>query len=155
VGANAIPSRGTVVGTIVMLVVATPSMAQTSVCPLGEPPLPSEMVSSLDPSQPPPQSVLTYRPKPNYPSEAQKKKIEGDVVIQVSVSPDGRPEVATVLESSGHAMLDEAARAGIKRWCFSPHSTAYMVRYPFKFVLSGPPPGNIQTRRVGVKPPAE
>jgi TonB family protein len=51
--------------------------------------------------------VLTKLSQPRYPPLARQARIEGDVVVTVSVRQDGSVESA--LTASGHAMLKEAA----------------------------------------------
>lgn len=66
---------------------------------------------------------LGYRlaPAPNYPKRALQQRLTGTVLLQVLVGTDGRPLEVTVMQSSGHRELDEAARAQVlKRWSFQP-----------------------------------
>ena len=60
-------------------------------------------------------------PAPAYPRNAQRLGLTGTVMLQVLVSIDGRPLEVSVVQSSGHRELDEAARAQVlKRWSFRP-----------------------------------
>ena len=60
-------------------------------------------------------------PAPNYPRNAQRLGLTGTVTLQVLVGIDGRPLEVSVVQSSGHRELDEAARAQVlKRWSFRP-----------------------------------
>ena len=45
----------------------------------------------------------------NYPEEARRRKISGDLVLDVALNPDGKINQITVRRSSGHEVLDEAA----------------------------------------------
>ncbi len=45
----------------------------------------------------------------NYPDEARKRRIAGDLVLTVAVRRDGSVERIDVIQSSGHAILDDAA----------------------------------------------
>ena len=66
---------------------------------------------------------LEYKsaPAPKYPRGALLRRIEGTVLLQVLVGIDGRPLDVTVVQSSGHRELDEAARAQVlTRWSFQP-----------------------------------
>jgi protein TonB len=76
-----------------------------------------------------PQSVLQgVRPdsrypltRPNYPSEAVRRELEGAVEIEVYVLPNGRVGDARVFRSTGHAVLDQAAIDEAKRrWRLQP-----------------------------------
>lgn len=46
--------------------------------------------------------------KPVYPPEAHRRLIEGQVVLWIRVSEEGRVVEAKIHESSGYAILDEA-----------------------------------------------
>ncbi len=45
----------------------------------------------------------------NYPPQARQKKIYGSLRLMVSILPDGNLKEVVILESSGHAVLDDAA----------------------------------------------
>lgn len=45
----------------------------------------------------------------NYPDEAKRQKLYGNLVLQVSLKPDGTIAEIQVLKSSGHKLLDDAA----------------------------------------------
>ena len=45
----------------------------------------------------------------NYPEEARRRKITGKLVLDVALNPDGKINQITVLRSSGHKVLDDAA----------------------------------------------
>ena len=51
----------------------------------------------------------------DYPSEAVRKKLEGTVRLTMCVNANGRPNSISVVESSGHPVLDEAARKWFAR----------------------------------------
>jgi protein TonB len=60
-------------------------------------------------------------PPPAYPAAARRLRHEGSVLLEVLVDVDGRPLQVTVRESSGHRMLDDAARDQVlARWRFRP-----------------------------------
>lgn len=72
-------------------------------------------------SQPLTGAQLEYEiaPPPVYPSEAMRAGLEGTVLLRVLVGIDGRPVAVTVERSSGHRMLDVAARrAVLGKWRF-------------------------------------
>lgn len=58
--------------------------------------------------------------KPMYPKEALAAKREGAVVISYLVGVDGRSTDSKIVTSSGHADLDETARAAIAKCRFNP-----------------------------------
>lgn len=45
----------------------------------------------------------------NYPEEARKRKISGQLVLDVALNPDGKINQITIRRSSGHKVLDDAA----------------------------------------------
>jgi protein TonB len=55
------------------------------------------------------QPVISFFPKPPYPSLARRQAIEGRVELAISVSPEGTVNDATVAKSSGSEALDQAA----------------------------------------------
>ena len=57
---------------------------------------------------------------PAYPLAARRSGAEGRVVLRVWVSAGGAVEAVTVAVSSGHELLDEAARRGVAGWRFVP-----------------------------------
>lgn len=59
-------------------------------------------------------------PAPDYPMRARRKGWEGRVVLRVAVDRRGRPADIRVAETSGHAILDEAAHRTVAAWVFRP-----------------------------------
>jgi protein TonB len=45
----------------------------------------------------------------NYPEEARRKKLYGNLLLHVAVRSDGSVERVRLLKSSGHKLLDDAA----------------------------------------------
>lgn len=78
---------------------------------------------------------------PRYPRAALARRLEGEVELLILVGVDGRPETVTVTRSSGHAVLDRAAREHVlRRWVFEPsfrHGAAVpaFARVPVRFAL--------------------
>lgn len=59
--------------------------------------------------------------QPIYPREALRDGLQGTVLLQVLVDVDGKPIRVDIYKSSGHRILDEAARRHVlKRWTFRP-----------------------------------
>jgi TonB family protein len=54
-----------------------------------------------------------------YPPEAEKKGLEGNVVMQIDVGADGRVTAVAVLNPAGHG-FDEAAAAAARQFVFAP-----------------------------------
>jgi protein TonB len=57
---------------------------------------------------------------PPYPPEAARLGEQGTVELLIQVSPDGRPAEVTITSSSGHPILDRAARQAVLGWHFRP-----------------------------------
>ena len=57
---------------------------------------------------------------PLYPLKARRLGYEGIVMLKVLIDEDGRVDDLTVLESSGHSVLDRAALSAVKKWLFEP-----------------------------------
>ena len=64
----------------------------------------------------------SYRqtPKPLYPAIALSKKIEGLVMLMVSIDANGLPEKIALQRSSGFSILDNAAIQAVQNWRFEP-----------------------------------
>lgn len=82
-------------------------------------------------------------PLPPYPLVARRMGMEGVVLLEVVVAPDGRPADVRIARSSGHAMLDDSAvRTVRERWRFVPArrdgaAVESRVTVPIRFRLSG------------------
>lgn len=79
-------------------------------------------------------------PRPSYPAVAQRRGWQGEVLLRVRVSPDGRAAGAVVQRSSGHDLLDEAAIEAVRSWLFVPArqggvAVAGFVTVPITFRL--------------------
>jgi protein TonB len=85
-------------------------------------PLPMPFETLPEPPRAPP--VLAARPianpAPAYPRLARRAGEEGSVLCRIHIDPRGRVERVEVVESSGHARLDEAARDRLLTWTFEP-----------------------------------
>ena len=57
-------------------------------------------------------------PKPVYPMRARKKRQQGTVVLKITVSIKGKPTEISIVSSSGHKQLDDAAKQSVKNWTF-------------------------------------
>ena len=57
---------------------------------------------------------------PAYPALALRRGLAGRVVCLLTVAADGRVTEVSIEHSSGHALLDEAAREALSRWRFRP-----------------------------------
>jgi protein TonB len=50
----------------------------------------------------------------NYPDEARRQQLHGQLVLTVSINRDGSVKSADVIQSSGHKLLDDAALRIVK-----------------------------------------
>jgi TonB family protein len=85
-------------------------------------------------------SLALKNDPPRYPWIARVNGWEGTAVIQVLVGLAGRAEQVVVRQSSGHAILDQAARASLQGWTFRParksgKDEASWVEIPVSFRL--------------------
>lgn len=60
------------------------------------------------------------RVQPDYPVAAQRQGIEGRVLLEIIVNPDGSVREAKVIESTPRGMFDAAAKRAVMRWKFKP-----------------------------------
>ena len=63
-------------------------------------------------------------PWPRYPAAARRRGVEGQVLVQVAVSAEGKVEGVELLRSSGNSLLDRAALEALARWRFEPARAA-------------------------------
>jgi protein TonB len=101
------------------------------------PPKPEPVAKPKGPSRSP--KVLNWTDPP-YPEQARQQGIEGTVVLKLTVQENGAPNNVRVSKSSGHAALDEAAVAHVRRARFSPalkngEETAMAITFRVKFHL--------------------
>jgi len=74
-------------------------------------------------SPPAPGATLQYlsAPAPAYPRTALAGRLQGTVLLQVRVDAEGRPAAVDIARSSGHRVLDQAARQQVlQHWRFRP-----------------------------------
>ena len=79
-------------------------------------------------------------PAPRYPHKSRAKGEQGRVILRVVVNRKGRADEVTVVQSSGYARLDKAARKAVRKWKFQPakrdgRSARGVVKVPISFVL--------------------
>jgi protein TonB len=79
-------------------------------------------------------------PRPAYPEIALRRGWEGQVLLHVRVSPEGRPTTISVVGSSGRDVLDQAAVEAVHGWTFVParqgrETVAGWVHVPIVFHL--------------------
>jgi protein TonB len=79
-------------------------------------------------------------PPPKYPVLARRRGFQGNVLLEVLVGPIGNVIDLRVLSSSGHPVLDRAAKSSVKNWTFVPgmrgqEKVEMWVRVPIRFEL--------------------
>lgn len=84
---------------------------------------------------------VVNNPPPTYPGEAVRNQLTGTVMLEILVGIDGKPIEVTVVKSSGHRVLDQAARRVVmSRWTFQPameggQTVQARGRVPIEFTL--------------------
>ena len=81
-------------------------------------------------------AAMIFKPSISYPYEARRSKVTGSGVIVVSVSPSGDVSEASMGQSTGSAILDNAATSAFRRARFKP-GTVPRVKIPITFTLTG------------------
>jgi len=79
--------------------------------------IPIQQQTGLSEKEP---ASFVANPPPQYPSQAVRDRLQGTVLLRLFVDSTGRVEDVEVVESSGHAMLDDAAMEAVKKWTGQP-----------------------------------
>ena len=84
----------------------------------------------------PPHFLIRY--KPLYPEAARAQRLDGTVLLLVSIDAAGHVTGTNVQRSCGHAVLDRAALAAVRSWRFGPArqdgvALAARVEVPVRF----------------------
>lgn len=74
---------------------------------------------------------LIHRVNPEYPAVAQSAQVQGMVVLEATVDPNGRVDQVNILR--GHPLLQQAAIEAVKQWRYAP---LMLNGKPTPFVLS-------------------
>ncbi len=67
------------------------------------------------------QALLVNSVQPRYPKKARKKRIQGEVLLKILISPKG--DVREVTVESGDLLLASAATIAVKQWKYRPYLT--------------------------------
>ena len=59
---------------------------------------------------------FSHNAPPKYPAEAVRQKLQGVVLLRLSISNIGRIKSVEVIQSSGHSILDEAGVDAVRLW---------------------------------------
>ncbi len=102
--------------------------------PVASPPALSAQVApttvaaaTADDAEPDYSAGYLNNPRPAYPMVARRMGWQGRVILSVEVLADGACGVVSVLHSSGHEVLDNAAMNTVKSWRFVPARRAGRV----------------------------
>lgn len=107
-----------------------------------EPPLHLATVPKAYASEPDYGARYLHNPPPSYPWQARRMGVEGRVVLQVEILPNGNAGRIEIRQSSGHALLDQAAIKAVGGWRFDPARIAgepiiAWAEVPISFRLTG------------------
>ena len=64
--------------------------------------------------------VPLVRVRARYPFFAKRNNVQGDVVLELTIAPDGSVEDARVVESFPPGTFDASALASVRQWKFAP-----------------------------------
>lgn len=82
-------------------------------------------------------AVAVSAPRPEYPYEARRSRATGSGVCVMTVDTGtGAVTSATMAQSTGNPILDNAAVSAFRRWRFKP-GTVSKVRTPITFTMTG------------------
>jgi protein TonB len=81
---------------------------------------------------------------PEYPPQAQQHGEQGDVLLSIHVLANGTADSVSVTQSSGYAVLDQAAATAVWKWRFQPSTLSgqpvpSVIPYRIHFSLQNPP----------------
>ena len=102
--------------------------------------VPTRTLVSHEPQPVAPALVPVYMPSPRYPMSALRARREGQVVLSVTVTPEGEVAGVSVGRSSGDDALDRAAEEAVRGWRFAAANDRpahYTADLPVNFELTG------------------
>jgi protein TonB len=98
------------------------AFAQNAAGKLGEL-TPEQLIQLTKESSPVTQATVIYRAPPRYTPQALAAKLEGTVILTVTVSAKGEPQNPRVTQGLGKG-LDQEALAAVRQWRFRPATRA-------------------------------
>jgi protein TonB len=86
-------------------------------------------------------ALLLAHAQPRYPADAQRRGVEGNVLLRIAVDANGVPIDIGYAERSGNRELDRAALSAARDWRFRPatrdgRTVATTVNVPVRFALA-------------------
>lgn len=120
--------------------VASPARPAPAAVPVATPPVPAPAVAAAPapprpaaPAAEPAVPKLLSAPQPRYPLMALRRKLEGEVLLELSIRPDGSVGSARVISATPPGLFDQAAVAAAERWRFeqapAPATTRQVLRF--------------------------
>ncbi|PYJ55595.1 MAG: hypothetical protein DME82_06720 [Verrucomicrobia bacterium] len=82
------------------------------------------------------QGPVLVKVLPDYPYAARDQHLEGIGSYRLNIKPDGTVSSVTVLKSTGHMVLDQAAIHAFRQWRFRP-GTLHVLKIPINFTMKG------------------
>ncbi|MFT4197856.1 MAG: TonB family protein [Pseudoxanthomonas sp.] len=108
----------------------------------AQPARPAQEVESGPPPAPP--ATPWHDPPPQYPPEAARQHVEGEVMLLLDVAADGTVTMAKVEHAEPAGVFDQAAIEAAKKWKFTPtvrngRAVPDRVRVPVSFRIDDAP----------------
>lgn len=121
----------------------TPS-ADTVQVATAPPPPPAPVAAAPEPepvTEPRGYAGYLNNPAPSYPAAAQKRGLQGRVILKIHVLASGQADNVSVAKSSGYDILDDAAIKAVSGWVFDPAKRGQKpidgwVNVPINFKIS-------------------
>lgn len=119
----------------------TPPPAIASAAAPAQPsPSPAETPAAPAPANIAPAPVrvpdVVYRPALRYPPMAERRRIEGFVEIEFTITADGSVAQLEILRSEPEGLFDREALAAMERWRFAPPQAPLRARRTLEFKLA-------------------
>ncbi len=79
---------------------------------------------------------------PDYPRDAYRRRQEGFVIVEFTITPDGTTDNISIVEAEPRGAFDHEARRAVSRWTFTPamrdgRPVAQRIRHTLEFKLNG------------------
>jgi len=121
--------------------VATPAPVETRPAPVESRPTPTVAAPqpapiATAPTRPAPASnalVAISTPQPEYPADARRNEITGNVEVEFVVNRDGSVSDVRVVKSNPRGTFDRGVLSTVKKWQFQPLDESRTVRRNFNF----------------------
>jgi TonB family protein len=81
-------------------------------------------------------ALALFAPKPDYPYEARRQRVTGSGTATLSVDQNGYVEEASMEQTTGSPILDNAALSAFRRWRFK--GPKRRINVPITYTLVGP-----------------